>query len=230
MSRVNDGKRVPASPLAPPIKLLSTEAHAILISERIVVDKIADPPSPRRAPALPDGAAWSVPFAKLRAGFQGGSQGGGLTAARALEDLRRRVARPMTVLKKRILRCTRRLQKNTKTSWTCAGAMASPGSTCSVPPRVAWISMLRRAMSLFSSKLARFLDLKDALEELLERSVDLVDRKAIEASRNTIRGRRILAGAGRQLARRGLSLPMLVTPRPRQPPLQGARRFAFAAR
>ncbi len=44
-------------------------------------------------------------------------------------------------------------------------------------------------------ELARFLDLKDALEALLERSVDLVDRKAIEASRNTIRRRRILAGA-----------------------------------
>ena len=44
-------------------------------------------------------------------------------------------------------------------------------------------------------ELARFLDLKDALEALLERPVDLVDRKAIEASRNTIRRRRILAGA-----------------------------------
>ena len=43
--------------------------------------------------------------------------------------------------------------------------------------------------------LAHFLDLKDALEALLERPVDLVDRKAIEASRNTIRRRRILAGA-----------------------------------
>ena len=43
--------------------------------------------------------------------------------------------------------------------------------------------------------LARFLELKDALEALLERSVDLVDRKAIEASRNYIRRRRILAGA-----------------------------------
>jgi hypothetical protein len=43
--------------------------------------------------------------------------------------------------------------------------------------------------------LVRFLDLKDALEALLERSVDLVDRKAIEASRNHIRRRRILAGA-----------------------------------
>jgi uncharacterized protein len=43
--------------------------------------------------------------------------------------------------------------------------------------------------------LVRFLDLKDALEALLERSVDLVDRKAIEASRNYIRRRRILASA-----------------------------------
>ncbi len=44
-------------------------------------------------------------------------------------------------------------------------------------------------------ELARFLDLKDALEALLGRRVDLVDRKAIEGSRNTIRKRHILAGA-----------------------------------
>jgi uncharacterized protein len=43
--------------------------------------------------------------------------------------------------------------------------------------------------------LACFVDLKDALEALLERPVDLVDRKAIEASRNYIRRRHILAGA-----------------------------------
>ncbi|HME85220.1 MAG TPA: nucleotidyltransferase domain-containing protein [Roseiarcus sp.] len=43
--------------------------------------------------------------------------------------------------------------------------------------------------------LARFLNLKDALEALLGRPVDLVDRKSIEASRNYIRKRRILAGA-----------------------------------
>ena len=43
--------------------------------------------------------------------------------------------------------------------------------------------------------LARFLDLKDALEALLGRPVDLVDRKSIEASRIYIRKRRILAGA-----------------------------------
>ena len=43
--------------------------------------------------------------------------------------------------------------------------------------------------------LARFLDFKQALENLLARRVDLVDRKAIESSRNYIRGRHILAGA-----------------------------------
>jgi hypothetical protein len=43
--------------------------------------------------------------------------------------------------------------------------------------------------------LARFLDFKHALEVLLARRVDLVDRKAIEASRNYIRKRHILTGA-----------------------------------
>lgn len=42
---------------------------------------------------------------------------------------------------------------------------------------------------------ARFLDFKQALESLLARQVDLVDRKAIEASRNYIRKRHILTGA-----------------------------------
>lgn len=43
--------------------------------------------------------------------------------------------------------------------------------------------------------LAVFADFKDALEGLLGRSVDLVEREAIEASRNYIRRRRILAEA-----------------------------------
>jgi len=43
--------------------------------------------------------------------------------------------------------------------------------------------------------LARFLDFKEALEALLARRVDLVDRKAIEASDNYIRKRHILTGA-----------------------------------
>ncbi len=43
--------------------------------------------------------------------------------------------------------------------------------------------------------LARFLDFGEALEDLLARSVELVDRKAIEASRNYIRRRNILTGA-----------------------------------
>jgi len=43
--------------------------------------------------------------------------------------------------------------------------------------------------------LARFLDFKQALEALLGRRVDLVDRKAIEGSRNYIRKRHILTGA-----------------------------------
>jgi len=42
---------------------------------------------------------------------------------------------------------------------------------------------------------ARSLDFKEALEALLARRVDLVDRKAIESSRNYIRKRHILTGA-----------------------------------
>ena len=40
-----------------------------------------------------------------------------------------------------------------------------------------------------------FADFKEALEALLGRSVDLVEREAVEASRNYIRRRRILAEA-----------------------------------
>jgi predicted nucleotidyltransferase len=40
--------------------------------------------------------------------------------------------------------------------------------------------------------LAAFADLKEALENLLGRSVDLVEREAVEASRNFIRRRAIL--------------------------------------
>jgi predicted nucleotidyltransferase len=43
--------------------------------------------------------------------------------------------------------------------------------------------------------LAVFLDLREALEALLGRSVDLVERPAVEASRNYIRRRNILAAA-----------------------------------
>jgi predicted nucleotidyltransferase len=43
--------------------------------------------------------------------------------------------------------------------------------------------------------LACFLDFKEALEALLARPVDLVDRRAVEASRNYIRRRDILRGA-----------------------------------
>jgi hypothetical protein len=43
--------------------------------------------------------------------------------------------------------------------------------------------------------LALFLDFKTALEALLARRVDLVDRKVIEKSRNYIRKRHILTGA-----------------------------------
>ena len=43
--------------------------------------------------------------------------------------------------------------------------------------------------------LAAFIDFKDALERLLGRPVDLVERKAIEASRNFIRRRAILKEA-----------------------------------
>jgi predicted nucleotidyltransferase len=40
-----------------------------------------------------------------------------------------------------------------------------------------------------------FLDFKEALEALLARRVDLVDRTAVEASRNHIRRRHLLTGA-----------------------------------
>jgi uncharacterized protein len=43
--------------------------------------------------------------------------------------------------------------------------------------------------------LAAFADLKDALERLLGRRVDLVEREAVEASRNFIRRRAILKEA-----------------------------------
>lgn len=43
--------------------------------------------------------------------------------------------------------------------------------------------------------LTTFLDFKEALEALLGRSVDLVERQAVEASRNAIRRRRILTEA-----------------------------------
>ena len=43
--------------------------------------------------------------------------------------------------------------------------------------------------------LAAFADLKDALEELLGHPVDLVEREAVEASRNFIRRRAILKEA-----------------------------------
>jgi uncharacterized protein len=43
--------------------------------------------------------------------------------------------------------------------------------------------------------LSAFADFKGALEALLRRSVDLVEREAVEASRNYIRRRRILAEA-----------------------------------
>jgi predicted nucleotidyltransferase len=43
--------------------------------------------------------------------------------------------------------------------------------------------------------LATFIDLKEALEKVLGRSVDLVDRGAVETSRNYIRRRSILKQA-----------------------------------
>ena len=45
--------------------------------------------------------------------------------------------------------------------------------------------------------LASFLDLKEGLETLLGRKVDLVEREAVEASRNLIRRTNILAEAER---------------------------------
>ena len=45
------------------------------------------------------------------------------------------------------------------------------------------------------SPITQFYDLADALERLFARPVDLVERRAIEASRNYLRRREILAGA-----------------------------------
>lgn len=50
-------------------------------------------------------------------------------------------------------------------------------------------------LSSDADDLASFLDFKEALEALLGRPVDLVERQAVEASRNPIRRRRILAEA-----------------------------------
>jgi uncharacterized protein len=47
----------------------------------------------------------------------------------------------------------------------------------------------------FRNDLVRFEDFRDALAALLGRPVDLVEREAVEASRNHIRRRRILAEA-----------------------------------
>jgi len=46
-----------------------------------------------------------------------------------------------------------------------------------------------------SNPLSAFVDFKEALEALLGRPVDLIEREAIEVSRNYIRRRRILAEA-----------------------------------
>jgi predicted nucleotidyltransferase len=43
--------------------------------------------------------------------------------------------------------------------------------------------------------LAGFLDLKDALEQVLGRPVDLLERRSVEQSRNYLRRRRILLEA-----------------------------------
>jgi uncharacterized protein len=48
--------------------------------------------------------------------------------------------------------------------------------------------------------LAVFADFKDALERLLGRSVDLIEREAVEQSRNSIRRRRILSEAKSSMA------------------------------
>lgn len=49
--------------------------------------------------------------------------------------------------------------------------------------------------SVEDDALAHFVDFKEALEAVLARRVDLVDRKAIEGSPNYIRKRHILTGA-----------------------------------
>ena len=57
------------------------------------------------------------------------------------------------------------------------------------------VDILVTFMPSARNDLAAFADFKEALEALLGRPVDLVDREAVEASRNYIRRRRILAEA-----------------------------------
>jgi predicted nucleotidyltransferase len=57
------------------------------------------------------------------------------------------------------------------------------------------VDFLVTFMPAARNDLAAFADFKEALEALLGRSVDLVEREAVEASRNYIRRRRIFAEA-----------------------------------
>jgi predicted nucleotidyltransferase len=57
------------------------------------------------------------------------------------------------------------------------------------------VDFLVTFMPAARNDLAAFADFKEALEALLGRPVDLVEREAVEASRNYIRRRRILAEA-----------------------------------
>jgi len=61
--------------------------------------------------------------------------------------------------------------------------------------QVSDVDFLVTFSSATRNDLAAFADFKDALEALLGRSVDLVEREAVEASRNAIRRRRILGEA-----------------------------------
>jgi predicted nucleotidyltransferase len=57
------------------------------------------------------------------------------------------------------------------------------------------VDLLVTFMPAVRNDLAAFADFKEALEALLGRPVDLVEREAVEASRNYIRRRRIFAEA-----------------------------------
>jgi uncharacterized protein len=57
------------------------------------------------------------------------------------------------------------------------------------------VDFLVTFMPAVRNDLAAFVDFKEALEALLRRPVDLVEHEAVEASRNCIRRRRILAEA-----------------------------------
>ena len=92
--------------------------------------------------------------------------------------------------------CTRVSGKREALDRTCRRYM-SGGWRSSVPldPKRSDADLLIEFEPDTDSSSAQFLDLKEALEQVLERPVDLVERVAVEQSRNYLRRRRILQEA-----------------------------------